>query len=298
VVTLILLAPLAARAEEAAGRAALITIPSPQAPADEVARTLSEMSAAFEREFADQFISPEAAADQIGGANPEQRLADAAVSAGQAREVMEAFDDLQLAVDLLQGASQNYLLMLPLLDTVETPFELLYDLATVFLALERTDRLEATLAEAARLNPLLPMDTARLPSRMVTAAAEVRSSRLPSLALLNPFIAARFTENLGVDRLAVGRLGDDGELRLEVYDRRGRRTARLNTRADQLRTSAGRLARELRLDRSAPPLEEGESDGEELTPWYRSWWFITSMVVGIALLTTVTVVAINASSED
>lgn len=236
---------------------------------------------------------------RLGGPDSGQRLRDAAADAAAAREVMSAFDDLDLAVELLENASERYLTLLPLLDSIDEPLSLLRDLATVYLALERRDRVEAALAESARLDPELPVDESLDPSRLVTAAQGVRDERVRALAMLNPHIATRFARLLGVEWLAVCRLEGSGQLRLEVYDgREGRRTARLNPATGEVEGLAPRLARELALDPTGreSPEADGEHDRRE-TPWYRSWWFITSIVLGVAVLTTVTVVAVNATQD-
>ncbi len=291
------LAPRSARAQAGEAEAALVPIPSPEATAEEVAQALTPLSEELERRYPGRVLSPDAAARRLGEPDPGRRLAGAAAAATEARSVTEAFDDLELAVDLLQGAARRFLLLLPLLSTVEEPLSLLRDLAVVFLALDREDRLEATLAEAARLDPSLPVDPERDPSRLVEAARQVREQRVPTLALLNPHIAAAYAELLGVRWIIVGRLGGRGELRLEIYDGEdGRRTARLDTDGQALDRAAPRFARELGLEPAEPP-EEADGDARP-RPWYRSWWFITTVIVGVAVITTVTAVGINAAVGD
>lgn len=292
--------PRAAHAEEGGANAALITIPSADSTPNEATEAMQGLSADLEERFPGQLLATEAIPNRLAGDDPRQRMNDAAAEAATAREIMSDFNDLELAVELLEGAAERYLLLLPLLEVVDEPLGLLRDLAAVFLALGQRDRLEASLAEAARLDPSLPVDESRDPSRIVNAARDVRERRSEGLAMLNPHIAVRYAQLLGVEYLAVARLEGGGRLRLEVYEgEAGRRTARMESEGDELLGAVGRLSQALSLESIETSGDVvGESGGETERPWYRSWWFITSIIVGVAVLATVTVVAVNAAQDE
>jgi len=285
------LSPVHSLAEEGAPRAAVITVPSRSASAARASEVLAPLVDALDRRL--QLIGPADAVARLQGPDPGQRMRDAAEDAAEARAVMRAFDDLDLAAELLENAAERVLTLLPLLETIEEPLGLLRDLATVYLALDRRDRVEAALAESARLDPDLPVDESLDPSRLVNAAHGVREERVRALSILNPNIATRLARLLGVERLAVCRIEGAGRLRLEVYEgQAGRRTARLDVGTDDAASLAPRLARDLALE---VPGETAAPEDE--TPWYRSWWFITTLVVGVAVATIVTLVAVNAAQD-